>query len=431
MLHVNKAYQAMLDKAREMAVEANEIRDKAVEENRVLTGEEALKLKGIYTESSELADNARDLIAIEEKANAPEYKHPAGDGDPDFKTSSPEGQLTSEEEMTEIMSKLAVAKDSYLRTGSHDEIRKFKADHEGKVEVKLLSRLTDPAGGYLCGTDESATIIRKRDIVDFIRPRCKQSKTTDPKKLIIALEDTLTISMIGEGGTYPEYTGMVAGAMYLTPHKGGGFVKITDEQLEDSKINMVGLITEMYGTAIGKKQLEQWIDGTGTKEPMGVLRSIPAALNHDIATGTSGTIIPEDIQDFTMLLESQYLTPGCAWVMSTATMIQIVSLRSNADGAQTGTFLWEPSFKAGIPNMLQGYPVIRVPDAYWPTISADGDPLLAFGDWLQYEICDRTGFRIKRMNEKYADEGKVGFRVESRWDGKLVDANAFIRLNRT
>jgi len=112
-------------------------------------------------------------------------------------------------------------------------------------------------------------------------------------------------------------------------------------------------------------------------------------------------------------------------------LTQIILLRANSDGADTGMFMWQPSLQAGEPAILAGYPVLEVADAYWPTISANGDPLLLYGDVSEYHIGDRVGFSIQRLDELYSVNDDIGFKVRARFDGKLGDASSFYRLNRT
>ena len=56
---------------------------------------------------------------------------------------------------------------------------------------------------------------------------------------------------------------------------------------------------------------------------------------------------------------------------------------------------------------------------YVPEIGA-GQKLIMFGDISFYWIGDRQGITFKRLNERYADYGQVGFLASKRVDGKLV-----------
>ena len=52
----------------------------------------------------------------------------------------------------------------------------------------------------------------------------------------------------------------------------------------------------------------------------------------------------------------------------------------------------------------------------------------AFGDFSRYQIADRGGISVMRLNELFAGNGLVGFRVFKRVDGQLLDTNAIKTL---
>ena len=71
----------------------------------------------------------------------------------------------------------------------------------------------------------------------------------------------------------------------------------------------------------------------------------------------------------------------------------------------------------GETEMLLGHPVYvcNSLDALAP-----GSKSVLFGDFDKFWIGDRGSRSIKRLSEKYADSGQVGFIVSERVDAKLV-----------
>ena len=49
-----------------------------------------------------------------------------------------------------------------------------------------------------------------------------------------------------------------------------------------------------------------------------------------------------------------------------------------------------------------------------------GQKSVIFGDLSFYWIGDRQGITFKRLNERYADTGQIGFIATKRLDGKLI-----------
>ena len=56
---------------------------------------------------------------------------------------------------------------------------------------------------------------------------------------------------------------------------------------------------------------------------------------------------------------------------------------------------------------------------YAPELAA-GQKTVAFGDFNYYWIGDRLGITFKRLNERFAETGQIGFIASKRLDGKLI-----------
>ena len=83
----------------------------------------------------------------------------------------------------------------------------------------------------------------------------------------------------------------------------------------------------------------------------------------------------------------------------------------------TGQYLWQPSYQAGEPDRILGYPVETSP--YFPVLTS-GAPAIAFGDFSYYNIGDRGTRSFAELKELFAGNGMVGFVAKERVDGKLV-----------
>ena len=84
-----------------------------------------------------------------------------------------------------------------------------------------------------------------------------------------------------------------------------------------------------------------------------------------------------------------------------------------------GVYMWQPGLQAGDPDMLLGKPVIA--STAMPAATT-GLKSVVFGDMSCYTVADRQGAILQRLNEIYAPNGQVGFRMVKRMDGKVVDA---------
>jgi HK97 family phage major capsid protein len=98
--------------------------------------------------------------------------------------------------------------------------------------------------------------------------------------------------------------------------------------------------------------------------------------------------------------------------MNDSTMRYIRKLKDT-----TGQFLWQKALHEGEHETLLGKPIYHSPFA--PEVAAGAKPIL-FGDLSYYWIGDRKGITFRRLNERYADTGQVGFLASKRLDGKLI-----------
>ena len=100
------------------------------------------------------------------------------------------------------------------------------------------------------------------------------------------------------------------------------------------------------------------------------------------------------------------------WLVNDSTMRAIRKLKD-----QNGQYLWQKALHEGEHETLLGKPIYHSPFA--PALEA-GARAVAFGDFSYYWIGDRQGITFRRLNERYADTGQVGFLCTKRLDAKLI-----------
>ena len=82
-----------------------------------------------------------------------------------------------------------------------------------------------------------------------------------------------------------------------------------------------------------------------------------------------------------------------------------------------GQYLWQPALHEGGFDTLLGKRLFTSP--FVPVIAA-GKKSVAFGDFSFYWIGDRAGITFKRLNERFAETGQIGFIASKRLDGRLI-----------
>ena len=150
-----------------------------------------------------------------------------------------------------------------------------------------------------------------------------------------------------------------------------------------------------------------FINGNGTGKPTGVLNTAEVG----VTSAASNAITTDEIIDLYHSLRTPY-RKNAIFMSSDSTIKAIRKLKDS-----NGQYLWQPGLQAGQPDTILNRPIHT--SAYMPEIES-GNKILLFGDLSYYWVADRQGRSFQRLNELFAKNGQVGFRVFQRLDGKLI-----------
>ena len=128
-------------------------------------------------------------------------------------------------------------------------------------------------------------------------------------------------------------------------------------------------------------------------------------------------IVPDDLKKLQYVI-ARFANVG-AYLGSDAATQQISLLKDS-----TSNYLWQPSNQAGQPDRLFGRAYYRVTG-----LPAPGSvPSVLFGDIRSgYLIADRQRITVQRLDERYADQGLVGFLFRERVGGDVIRPAAFAK----
>ncbi len=185
---------------------------------------------------------------------------------------------------------------------------------------------------------------------------------------------------------------------------------MSEELLNDSAFDLEAYFRSEFARRIGNKEEEAFLVGDGSKKPTGILNATGGAEVGVNAAGATA-ITADEIIDLYYSLKSPY-RKNAIWVLNDSTVRAIRKLKDN-----NGQYLWQPALRDGEFDTLMGKKIVT--SAYAPEMEAGAKTVL-FGDLSYYWIGDRQGITFKRLNERYADLGQVGFLASKRVDGKLI-----------
>ena len=308
--------------------------------------------------------------------------------------------ITSKPENTKMEEKKGRASDAYKKAFWNGMRSKYAS------VSNVLSEGTDSEGGYLVPDEYENTLVQALEGENVIRGRSHVITTSNGTHKIPVVASKGEASWIDENGAYPEDDDTFA-QVNIDAHKVGTIIKVSEELLNDSAFNLENYFAQEFARRIGTKEEDAFINGNGSSKPTGILTSAEVG----VTAASDKTITADEIIDLFYSLKGSYRR-NAVWVLNDSTVKVIRKLKD-----ENGQYIWQPALKDGDHDTLLGRPILTT--GAMPEIAADAKPVI-FGDLSYYWIGDRQGVTFKRLNERYADMGQVGFLASKRVDGKLV-----------
>ena len=284
----------------------------------------------------------------------------------------------------------------------------FGAHLRGKRLVhNVLSEGVQADGGYLVPEEFERQIVTGLDEANVVRGLAKVITTSAERKIPVAATHS-TAQWTAENGAYTE-SGPTFDQKTIDAFKLTDLVKVSIELLQDSMFDLESYIAGEFARAFGIAEEEAFCVGTGTGQPTGIFTANGGTVGVTAASATA--ITADELINLIYSLKSPYRR-NAKFLMNDATVSMIRKLKDKNDA-----YLWQPSLQAGEPDKLLGYDLYTSP--YVPTAKA-GALTVAFGDFKNYWIADRSGRTVQRLNELYSTNGQVGFVATERVDGKVI-----------
>ena len=302
--------------------------------------------------------------------------------------------------------KIGTASDSYKDAFWNATRSKNGISYEVR---NALQEGVDSEGGYLVPDEFENTLVQALHEEHIFRGHAHVFQTEAGSRKIPVVTTKGTASWIDEEGTIPEGDD-IFGQQTIDAHKVGTIIKVSDELLNVSAFDLESYFASEFARRIGDKEEDAFFNGNGEKKPLGILADKGGA--EVGVTAASGTAITADeIINLFYSVKAPYRRKAI-WIFNDDTMAAIRKLKGN-----DGQYLWQKALQEGGHETLLGRPIFTSP--FVPTIAA-GNKVAVFGDLHFYWIGDRQGITFKRLNERYADSGQVGFLATKRLDGKLI-----------
>lgn len=308
--------------------------------------------------------------------------------------------------------------------------RFMRTSADGNVAPDVLNALrrsVDTEGGHLAPVEWDRTMLEAQVELSPIRQICNvQSVSGAGFDKLINTKGTAAGWVTEEAGR-PQTAaagftklGFGWGEIYAMP-------AATQTILDDSEVDLEAWLAGEVAEAFTLMENAAFIAGDGTAKPRGMLTYVAGGVNETrnplgsvgvVNSGAAAAITSDALIDLTYKPTSRYMQ-NARYIMNRATMGRI---RLLTDGQ--GNYLWQPTYVAGQPSSLNGYPLTEVADM--PDMAAGALPI-AFGDFRAgYTIFDRKG--VSLLRDPYSAKPYVLFYTTKRVGGACVDPNAYFAM---
>ena len=264
-------------------------------------------------------------------------------------------------------------------------------------------------GGYTVPDEFERTLVQALEEENIMRGLVHVITTSSGDRKIPLVTSKGAASWVEEEAAIPE-SDDAFGQITLSAHKVGSMIRISEELLHDSAFDLAAYITGEFARRVGAAEEEAIITGNGTHKPTGLLHATLGA-ETGVTAAAVAAITADELIDLQHSLKSGYRRKAC-WIMNDAC---VKLLRKLKDG--NGQFLWQPGLLLGQPDTLLNQKVLT--SNYMP-LPAAGNKAILYGDYSYYWLADREGRSLQRLNELYAANDQVGFKITQRVDGRLI-----------
>lgn len=301
--------------------------------------------------------------------------------------------------------------------------------HFKKGEVQAsLNKGAATEGGYLAPVEWDRTITDRLIQVSPIRGIANvQSISTAGYSKLFNNRGT-TSGWVGETAARPATNTPTFSPMTYKPGELYANPAATQQMLDDAEVNLEQWLAGEVETEFAYQEGIAFLTGTGANDrPNGLLTYVTGGANaaahpwgdiKTVGSGAVGAITSDSLIDLIYELPEEY-TANARFLLNRTTQGLIRKLK---DG--DGNYLWQPSYVAGQPATIAGYPVTTV--AGMPNVAANGIPIM-FGDFKRgYQIVDRTGVRVLR--DPFTNKPFVQFYTTKRVGGGLLNPDVLKAL---
>jgi HK97 family phage major capsid protein len=288
------------------------------------------------------------------------------------------------------------------------------------------SEAVEDEGGAVVPADFYNRIIAKRDIGSIVRMAGAEIYNTNRNVVNIPVEQTRegapVVTAESQTSTQTSYSvNAVQTPLDLLPVTARKYTRlhlVSEEMLDDNQASFEKFLGDRIGRSFGLLENTLFLQGTNSGQPMGAMYSSTKGKDAAAASAVSAA----DVLGLYYSLTQPY-RDGAAWVMRGATEGAIRALAGN-----NFSFGNTPSASVGATGLNTLVGNNRVFNTDEIVALSTSTKSILFGNFAFYTIVQRQSVTIKRLTERYAEVGQIGFLAAERVGGVITQAEAFMHL---
>lgn len=392
---MSEVAKKLLERRASLVVQMREVAERAVDEGRDMSAEETKQFTEINAEIDALQERADAMLSGEKRAKEIEDSFATLNGKPVERKGEQATGLEAElrawmtgkgtsRHFDVEQRDLTTSSSGVIDTGFRDQLWEYAVQTSGILNAGV-DRLDTASGETI-----------------------KLPRVTAYSAVAAATEATAITE-----------SDATLGSVNSTVTKAGFVTQLSTELLQDSGVDLTGMLARAAGRDIG--------NAIGAAAVTAALAAAPAGAT--TAAGTAGGLGAQATADrgydylitlFHSVIYPYRNRPSCSWLMSDATAAMVRKVKDS-----TGQYIWQPSVVADKPDTILGKPVYidyNVPDA---AISVES---IIFGDFSSLVVRTAGGVRFERSDDFAFNADLVTFRALVRHGTVSVDANALKTL---
>lgn len=206
-------------------------------------------------------------------------------------------------------------------------------------------------------------------------------------------------TIVDEAGALPESSDE-SKEMRFSSYKIGSLAKLKLAFINDRNFNVEDYLSTKFAKRFGIAEENLIVNGTGNKEPLGIM-------NSGIAKSTASALTYDEVVKLFFSLDKD-LRVNATWMMSDEMAMKLRSVKDS-----------------------NGYPLFngeRIFNKEVMIINSLDENTILFGDFSYLYILIRKPLSVRVLTEKYIATGDYGYAGIERLDAKLTDVNAIKAL---